>query len=114
MSENVINGPFLKKAQKAGFTNFQFKQLDGLFIRAAAEKALSYRSVDCDFEEGIAEFAYYKGEHQPYLFKFVIHQVGPRTVMYEIWTREKGRVFKSGLFERAYERLSQEIETLIS
>ena len=112
MSENIINGPFLKKVQKAGFTNFQFKQLDGLFLRAAADKVLSYRSVDCDFDEGIAEFSYYKSEHQPYFLKFVIHQVGPRTNMYEVWSRDKGRLFKSGLFERALERLAEEIDAL--
>jgi hypothetical protein len=112
MSSNVINGPFLKKVEKAGFTNFQFKRLDALFLQAASQKVLTYRAVDCDFDEGTAEFSYYKSQNQPHILRFVIRQVGPRTNMYEVWTREKGRIFKSGLFERAYEKLSEEIDLL--
>lgn len=113
MSENIINGPFSQKTEKAGFTNHQFKRLDALFLMAAAHKVLIYRAVDCDFDEGVAQFSYYKGERQPYLLRFVIRQVGPRTNMYEIWTREKGRIFKSGLFDRAYERLAADIQAMI-
>jgi hypothetical protein len=30
--------------------------------------------------------------------------------MYEIWLQDKGKIFQSGLFERAYQKLSSEIE----
>ena len=104
--------PFSNSSHPSGFTNAQFKKLDGLYLQACAVKTLTYRTVDCDFDEGIASYTYYKSEHfKPYL-SFVIRRVGPRTTMYEVFMQDKGRIFKSGVFEKAFERLQSEIETL--
>ena len=57
MTFEIINNPaFLAKM---GFTNAQFKKLDGLYLRAAGEKVLTYRAVDWDFDEGVASYTYY-------------------------------------------------------
>lgn len=109
MSEII---PFSTQSHASGFTNAQFKKLDGLYLQACALKALTYRTVDCDFDEGVATYTYYKSEHfSPYL-SFVIRRVGPRATMYEVYLQDKGRVFKSGVFEKAFERMQQEIEAL--
>ena len=110
----VIDNPDFKKLEKAGFSNAQFKKLDALYLQAMSDKVFGYRSVDVDFDEGVAEYAYYKTEYQPAALRFVIRHVGPRTVMYEVWKEGKGRISKSGLFDRAYERLQAEIEALMS
>ena len=112
MSFNVINNPAY--LAKAGFTNSQFKKLDGLYLQAAAAKILNYRSVECDFDEGVASYTFYKSEGQvPYL-QFIIRKVGPRTMMYEVWKQGKGRFSKSGVFDYAYRKLKEEIENLIA
>jgi len=109
MSEII---PFSTQSHASGFTNVQFKKLDGLYLRAAAVKVLTYRSVECDFDEGVASYTYYKSEgHAPYL-QFIIRKVGPRATMYELYLQDKGRVAKSGVFEKAFERLKVEIESL--
>lgn len=90
----------------------QFKQLDGLYLQAAGAKALTYRTVECDFDEGVASYTYYKTQgHAPYL-QFIIRKVGPRSTMYEVFLQDKGRIAKSGVFEKAFERLKTEIESL--
>lgn len=114
MSDKVITIPgFAKQGDHpSGFTQSQFKKLDGLYLQAAAHKTLTYRTVECDFDEGIASYTYYiSAQHSPYL-QFIIRQVGPRTTMFEVYLQGKGRIAKSGLFERAYERLEQEISAL--
>ena len=109
MSEII---PFSTQSHASGFTNAQFKKLDGLYLRAAAVKMLTYRSIECDFDEGVASYTYYKSEsHAPYL-EFIIRKVGPRATMYEVYLQGKGRLTKSGVFEKAYERLKVEIESL--
>lgn len=109
MSEII---PFSRTSHPSGFTNVQFKKLDGLYLQASAAKTLTYRTVDCDFDEGVARYTYYKSQHfAPYL-QFVIRRVGPRTTMYEVFLQDKGRVIKSGVFEKAFERLQSEIEAL--
>ena len=115
MSDKVITIPqFSKQAeQSAGFTQGQFRKLDGLYIKASAEKALTYRTVECDFEEGLASYTYYVTAGQSPYLQFLIRRVGPRAVMYEIYLKDKGRILKSGLFDRAYERLSEEVERLL-
>lgn len=115
MSDKVITIPQFSKqsAPNTGFTQGQFKKLDGLYLQAAAAKSLTYRTVECDFDEGLASYTYYvSASHAPQI-QFLIRKVGPQTMMYEIYLREKGRVLKSGLFERAYERLEQEIYALM-
>lgn len=105
MTFTVIENPEFGKLEKAGFTRFQFQRLDGLYLRAMQYKVLTIRSVDYDFETGLMTFSYAKAEHHPPIFQFVIRQVGPRQVMYEVYQEGKGRAFKSGLFEKAYEKL---------
>lgn len=112
MAFQVINNP--KFLAKAGFSNAQFKQLDALYLQAAAVKALNYRTVDCDFEEEIARYTYYKSENQAPFLQFFIRRVGPQTMMYEVYKQDKGRIKKSGVFERAFERLREEVESLLS
>ena len=110
MSEII---PFSRQSHPSGFTNVQFKKLDGLYLQASAAKALTYRTVDCDFDEGVATYTYYKSQHfAPYL-SFVIRRVGPRTTMYEVFLQDKGRIIKSGVFEKAFERLQSEVEALL-
>ena len=111
MSEII---PFSRQSHASGFTNSQFKKLDGLYLLASSAKPLTYRTVDCDFDEGVATYTYYKSQHfSPYL-SFVIRRVGPRTTMYEVYLQDKGRIVKSGVFEKAFERLQAEVENLLS
>lgn len=110
MSEII---PFSSQSHGSGFSNAQFKRLDGLYLQACAHKTLTYRTVDCDFDEGIATYTYYKSQHfSPYL-SFVVRRVGPRATMFEVYLQDKGRIIKSGVFEKAFERLQQEIENLL-
>ena len=111
MTFRVINNPAY--LAKMGFTNTQFKKLDGLYLQAASVKALSYRTVECDFEEGVASYTYYKSEGQAPYLQFIIRKVGPKTMMFEVFLEAKGRVKKSGVFDLAYERLKEEVEKLL-
>lgn len=113
MSFDVIDNPrFKEKIRKSGFSNAQFKKLDGLYLQAAARKILNHRTVQCDFDEGIFEYNYYKSPQHPACFRFVIRRVGPRTDMYELWQQDKGKIMQSGLFERVHDRLSEELSAL--
>ena len=114
MSE-IITFNALDKApgHPSGFTNAQFKKLDGLYLVAVAQKALAHRTVECDFDEGVASYTYYKAEHQSPYLQFLIRRVGPRTTMYELYLQGKGRIVKSGMFEKAYARLQSEVEVLL-
>lgn len=110
MAFTVITNP--SHGGQSGFTPAQFRKLDDLYCRAAARKILNYRTVECDFEAGIASYTYYISEGRPPLLKFVIARVGPKDMLYEVYAQDKGRLFKSGLFDRAWERLRDEIESL--
>lgn len=113
MSFDVIDNPqFKEKARKSGFTNAEFKKLDSLYLQAASRKALNHRSVQCDFDEGIFEYSYYKSMQHPACLTFIIRRVGPRTNMYELWLQDRGKIMQSGLFDRVFDRLSGEIESL--
>ena len=111
MSFEVINNP--KFLAKTGFTSAQFKKLDALYLRAAGEKVLTYRTVDCDFDEEVASYTYYKSQSDAPYLQFLIKKVGPRTMMYEVFKHGKGRVAKSGVFEYAFKKLKEEIENLL-
>lgn len=113
MNFTVIDNPDFGKIEKAGFTRFQFQRLDALYLRALQGRVLMSRMVDCDFESGIMTFSYAKSDHHPPMFQFIIRQVGPRQVMYELHQSGKGRAFKSGMFDRVYEKLEQEIGLLM-
>ncbi len=113
MNLTVIDNPGFGRLEKAGFTRFQFQRLDALYLKALQAKILVSRSVDCDFEAGIAAFSYAKSDNHPPMFQFIIRQVGPRQVMYELYQQGKGRAFKSGLFDRVYERLEAAIDSLM-
>lgn len=108
----VINNPLQSK--HLGFTQAQFKKLDALYLKAASHKVLTYRTVECDFDQGSASYTYYKSEYQSPYLQFVISQVGPSTMMYELYLQNKGRIKKSGLFEKTYESLKTEVEKLLS
>lgn len=114
MTFKVIDNPDYKKFKaRSGFSNYQFKMLAGLFSRAASEKALFDIGVDVDFDEGVCTFTYYKSNsYVPYL-QFVVRNVGPKTDMYELYKEGKGRIAKSGLFERTFEKLEQEVAALM-
>ncbi len=107
MSHKVINYPEIQRI--CGFTNGQFKRLDGLFCQAASTGVLNYRSVDCDFETGVATFTFRRNELHPPCLSFIIRRSGPGAVMYELFKEKKGRIARSGNFERVIERLATEI-----
>ena len=113
MNFTVIENPDFGRLQKAGFTKSQFQRLDALYLRAVQARVLNARAVEVDFEEGVATFTYAKTEHHPPMFQFVIRQVGPRQVMYELYQEGKGRAYKSGLFDRVYEKIAAEIAALL-
>ena len=110
MSFAVISNPAYQA--RPGFTQAQFKKLDDLYCRAASLKALNYRTVDCDFEEGVAIYTYYINAHHTPLLQFVIRRIGPADMMYEVFCAGKGRIAKSGVFERAFACLKSEIAAL--
>jgi hypothetical protein len=112
MSFEVINNP--AAIAKTGFTNAQFKKLDDLYCRAASSKILTYRTVECDFDEGVASYTYYQSQSQKPAFQFFIRKLGPQTMMYEVFAEGRGRIAKSGVFERAFEALRGEIEKLLA
>lgn len=109
VSEVIHNFSF---NQPAGFTQSQFRKLDQLYCFAASQKTITYRSVDCDFDEGVANYTYYlANQHIPFL-QFVIRKVGPRATMFEVYKQGKGRIVKSGMFDRAFQRLEDEVRAL--
>lgn len=110
MTFEVIHN--IEFSKSSGFSSTQFKKLDQLYCLAASNKTLTYRTVDCDFDEGVATYTYYKSEYQSPYLQFIIRQVGPRTTMFELFKQGKGRIVKSGVFDRTYERLSKEIDAL--
>lgn len=112
MTFEVISNPAY--AARTGFTKNQFRRLDELYCRAAAAGALAYRTVECDFDEGLASYTYYKSEHHAPALQFLIRKVGPRDMMYEIYRQGKGLVARSGVFDRAFEKLLAEVETLMA
>lgn len=114
MDLTVIENPDFKKFKtRAGFRNAEFRQLATLFSRGATAKVVQDMAVDVDFDEGVCTFTYYRGNRRhPYL-QFMVRHVGPQTSMYEVYMEGKGRIVKSGLFERAFERLQAEIESLM-
>ncbi len=111
MAFTVITNPSFRA--ETGFTQGQFKKLDDLYCRAAAAKTLTYRSVECDFEEGMASYTYYQSEGHAPLLQFVLRRVGPKAMMYEIYRQGGGMVFKSGVFETAHLHLKKEIEKIL-
>ena len=109
MGSRIINISQLRAQAGAGFTNAQFKKLAGLFSQAASVKALYDIAVDVDMDEGVSTLTYYRSrEYVPYV-QFVIRRVGPRTNMYEVYKQDKGRIVKSGIFQRAFDVLEEEI-----
>jgi len=110
----VIDNPDLKKFKaQSGFKNAEFKMLAGLYSRAAGVRALYDIAVDVDFDEGLCTFTYYRSNNYVPFLQFVIRRVGPNTDMYELYMEGKGRISKSGLFERTFKRLEEEVEALM-
>lgn len=110
MTSEVIYNPVF--VQPAGFTPAQFRKLDLLYCTAASDKILTYRTVECDFDAGVASYTYYQSEHQSPHLQFIIRKVGPRTTMFEVFKAAKGRIAKSGLFDKAYEILAEEVDKM--
>jgi hypothetical protein len=106
----VITNP--QYITKTGFTQGQFKRLDDLYCRSASAKILTYRTVECDFDEGVASYTYYKAQSETPYLQFILRRVGPKDMMYEVFKQGEGRIFKSGIFDRAYEKLAEEINSL--
>lgn len=114
MSFKVIDNPeFHKFGTRSGFRNHEFRQLATLYSRGVSGKAVHDMAVDVDFDAGVCAFTYYRGHGRAPFLQFIVRHVGPRANMYELFMADKGRVAKSGLFERVYERLAQEIESLM-
>lgn len=112
MNDNVIS--VLSDKSPSGISKSQFRRIDQVFSRAVAEKTLTYRTVDCDFDKGtmmisLAETPY----HSPSV-AFAANKVGPQTTMYELYVEGKGRVVKSTLFDRVFEAYRDTVESLIS
>jgi hypothetical protein len=112
MTFTVIENENLRSARRSGFRNAEFKKLAGLYSRAMSMKVMYDMGVDVDMDEGVCSFAYYRTPHSPATLTFIVRHVGPRTDMYELWLAGKGRIAKSGMFARVFERLEQEIEAL--
>ncbi|MCE7887005.1 MAG: hypothetical protein DYH13_05815 [Alphaproteobacteria bacterium PRO2] len=110
MGFEVITNPSF--AAKTGFTQSQFKKLDDLYCRAASAKILTYRTVECDFDEGVASYTYYKAQNESPYLQFVLRKVGPKDMMYEVFKQGEGRIAKSGIFDKAYLTVREKIEEL--
>lgn len=110
MSSDVIYSPSF--SQPAGFTPAQFRRLDLLYCISASDKVLMHRTVECDFDEGVASYTYYQSAQQAPYLQFFIKKVGPRTTLFEVYKAGKGRIAKSGLFDKAYDILAREIDDL--
>ena len=111
MAFDVISNPAFHA--RTGFTNAQFKSLDDLYCLAASQKILNYRTVECDFDESIARYTYYVSAYHKPVLQFVIRKTGPQAQSYEVFAKDKGCVAKSGLFERAFEKLHEIIHEMI-
>lgn len=112
MAFEVITNP--SYSTKTGFTQGQFKKLDDLYCRAASAKALTYRTVECDFDKEEASYTYYQSQTDAPFLQFVIRRVGPKDMMYEVYKQGAGRIAKSGIFDKAYGILRTEIEKLLA
>ncbi|MCB1838745.1 MAG: hypothetical protein H6858_05560 [Rhodospirillales bacterium] len=112
MSLHVLHNP--AGEQVTGFTRYQFQKLDQLYIYAQSKRVLMYRTVDCDFNEGLATYTYYQSVSAVPSLQFAIRKVGPRTTMFELYCQGKGRVLKSTLFERVFEQLQAEVDHMVS
>ena len=111
MNFKVIHNPAYE--QKSGFTRYQFQKLDQLYIRAASKKVLTYRTVECDFDAGVASYTYYQSVSESACFQFVIRRVGPQTTMFELFEQGKGRVLKSTVFDKVFARLQENVDDMI-
>lgn len=115
MTFGVIDNPDFKRFRKhSGFKNAEFRKLAGLYSRAASARALYDIAVDVDFDEGTCTFTYFQSNNYKPTLQFVIRRVGPYTDMYELYKDGKGRIAKSGLFDRAFERLEEEVAALMA
>lgn len=102
------------EARRSIFTAAQFQKIDGLFLRAASVKALNHRTVECDFNSGVATYSYFKQEGGLAELWFVVSKKdGPPYMMYEVYKRGGRQLAHTGVFDTAYERLRTEIEKFI-
>lgn len=114
MDLTVIENPDYKKFKsRSGFRNSEFRKLATLFSRGATVKVIQDMAVDVDFDDGVCTFTYFRGNTRTPYLQFVVRHVGPHTNMYELYMQDKGRIAKSGLFDRVFERLEEEVTTLM-
>jgi hypothetical protein len=114
MNLTVIENPEFKKFKsRSGFRNAEFRKLATLYSRGVTGRAVHDMAVDVDFDEGVCTFTYYRGHGRTPYLQFVVRHVGPHSNMYELYLENKGRIAKSGLFDRVYERLEAEITALM-
>lgn len=114
MNLTVIENPEFKKFKsRSGFRNAEFRKLATLYSRGVTGRAVHDMAVDVDFDEGVCTFTYYRGHGRTPYLQFLVRHVGPQSNMYELYLENKGRIAKSGLFDRVYERLEAEIMALM-
>ena len=111
MSDNVIS--VLSTNAPSGISNSQFRRIDQVYGLAVSKNVLTYRSVQCDFDKGEMTIALAKSPNHGPIISFVANKVGPKTTMYELYMEKKGRIAKSALFDRVFERYRDEVEHLI-
>jgi hypothetical protein len=111
MSDNVVS--VLSGGGPSGLTPYQFRKIDQVFCVAASKKVLCYRSVGCDFDEGVMTISFAQSEHHSLAISFVARKVGPKVTMYELYIEGKGRAEKSALFDRVFESFRQYVADLM-
>lgn len=118
MKLRVIENPNppAKKAlpsDKSFFNRREFGQIASLFSRAATYKALHKIAVDVSEDQKHGSITLHRSAQCPGYMQLQITKFGPKNTMYEVYQQGKGRVAKSGLFTRAYEKLAEEVEALM-
>lgn len=110
MSSNVIS--VSGHQPHTGFTQGQFRKLDQLYCSAVSERLMACRSVEYDYDEGVASYTYFISAQQAPYLQFVIRKIGSGFTMFELFKQGRGRVVRSGIFDRVYEQLVYEIRGL--
>lgn len=111
MSDNVIS--VLNTNAPSGLSNSQFRRIDQVYSLAASRNLLPYRSVNCDFDKGVMTICLSKSAHHTAFLSFIAVKVGPQTTIYELYREGKGRIARSALFDRVFEKYRDEVGDLL-